>query len=149
MLKKICNPFVLIISIFLFSGCTSTKKISEIQNKPLVGTFWSLEKIDKNKISDYGKAPYIIFSETGKFNGTTGCNRYFGNYLLTKKTITLESTGATKKMCANMEIERLYLSALKREIKTFTIMGDTLVFFEKGKEVLRFTASDNTETPKE
>lgn len=149
MLKKIFSPIIIIISILLVTSCTSTKRINKIENKPLVGTFWSLEKVDKSNISDYGKSPYIIFSETGKFNGTTGCNRYFGNYYLTKKTITLESSGATKKMCANMEIEKLYLSALKKEIKTYTIVGDTLIFFEKGKEVLRFVASDNTETPKE
>lgn len=149
MLKKIYFPILLITLSLIIFGCSTLRKNSIVQNKPLVGTYWSLEKIDKNKIPDYGKAPYIIFSETGNFNGTSGCNRYFGTYILTKKTITLENSGATKKMCANMEIEKIYFSALKKEIKTFSIVGDTLVFFEKGREVLRFVASDNTETPKE
>lgn len=149
MLKKIYFPILLITLSLIIFGCSTLRKNSKIQNKPLVGTYWSLEKIDKNKIPDYGKAPYIIFSETGNFNGTSGCNRYFGTYILTKKTITLENSGATKKMCANMEIEKIYFSALKKEIKTFSIVGDTLMFFEKGREVLRFVASDNTETPKE
>lgn len=149
MLKKIYLPIFLIALSLIIFGCATLKKNSEIQNKPLVGTYWSLEKIDKNAIPDYGRAPYIIFSESGNFNGTSGCNRYFGTYLLTKKTITLENSGATKKMCANMEIERIYFSALKKEIKTFSIVGDTLVLYEKGREVLRYVASDNTETPKE
>lgn len=149
MIKKIYSPIILIATILLIVSCSSTKKITEIQNKPLIGTYWSLEKIDKNNILDYGKRPNIIFSETGNFNGTTGCNRYFGNYILTKKTITLESTGATKKMCANMEIERIYLGALKKDLRTYTIVGDTLIFFDKGREALRFIASDNTESPKE
>ena len=149
MLKKIYLPIFLIALSLIIFGCATLKKNSQIQNKPLVGTYWSLEKIDKTPIPDYGRAPYIIFSESGNFNGTSGCNRYFGTYLLTKKTITLENSGATKKMCANMEIERLYFSALKKEIKTFSIVGDTLVLYEKGREVLRYVASDNTETPKE
>lgn len=149
MLKKIYLPIFLIALSLIIFGCATLKKNTEIQNKPLVGTYWSLEKIDKTPIPDYGRAPYIIFSESGNFNGTSGCNRYFGTYLLTKKTITLENSGATKKMCANMEIERLYFSALKKEIKTFSIVGDTLVLYEKGREVLRYVASDNTETPKE
>jgi heat shock protein HslJ len=149
MLKKIYYPFVLISLSLIIFGCSTLRENPKVQNKPLVGTYWSLEKIDKNRIPDYGRTPYIMFSETGNFNGTSGCNRYFGTYILTKKTITLENTGATKKMCANMEIEKIYFSALKKEIKTFTIVGDTLVFYEKGKEVLRFIASDNTENPKE
>lgn len=149
MIKKFYFPIILTTLCLIIFGCSTLRRNSTIQNKPLVGTYWSLEKINKNKIPDYGKAPYIIFSETGNFNGTSGCNRYFGTYILTKKTITLENSGATKKMCANMEIEKNYFSALKKEIKTFTIVGDTLILFEKGKEVLRYVASDNTESPKE
>lgn len=149
MLKKIYFPIALIALFLIIYGCSTLRKNHTIQNKPLVGTFWTLEKIEKNRIPDYGKPPYIIFSENGNFNGTSGCNRYFGTYILTKKTITLENSGATKKMCANMEIEKNYFSALKKEIKTFSIVGDTLILFEKGREVLRFVASDNTETPKE
>lgn len=149
MLKKIYCPIILIASIILIVSCTSTKKINKIQNKPLVGTYWSLDKIDKNNFLNYGSKPFIIFAETGNFNGTTGCNRFFGNYILNKNTITLENSGATKKMCANMETERLYLGALKKEIQNYTIVGDTLIFFEQGKEVLRFIATENTENPKE
>ncbi len=125
-------------------GCSTLLKKNKPLNKPLIGTFWSLEKINQNKIPQIGTIPYILFSESGNFNGIAGCNKYFGTYILNKKTIAIENSGATKKMCANMEVERLYLGALKKEINYYKIMGDTLILFERNKEVLRFTAKENT-----
>ncbi|HNX20917.1 MAG TPA: META domain-containing protein [Bacteroidales bacterium] len=125
-------------------GCSTLLKKNKSQNKPLIGTFWSLDKVNQNKFPEIGSTPYILFSESGNFNGVAGCNKYFGTFILNKKTISIENSGATKKMCANMEVERLYLGALKKEINYYKIFGDTLILFERNKEVLRFVAKENT-----
>ncbi|HPE40570.1 MAG TPA: META domain-containing protein [Bacteroidales bacterium] len=124
-------------------GCSGLLKKNKVVNKPLVGTYWSLEKINQIKIPQFGTIPYILFAESGNFNGIAGCNKYFGTYILNKKTISIENSGATKKMCANMEVEKQYFGALKKEINYYKILGDTLILFERNKEVLRFIAKDN------
>jgi heat shock protein HslJ len=145
-MKKHFFYFTLIVIIGIgFAGCSALKNKNKIQNKPLVGTVWNAVKINKVDIPAVGSAPYILFAETGNFNGSTGCNKYFGTFILNKKTISMENSGATKKLCANMEIERLYLGALKKEINYYTIIGDTLVLYEKTTEVLRFIANNNPE----
>ena len=124
-------------------GCSTLLKKNKSQNKPLIGTYWSLEKVNQNKVPDIGNTPYILFSETGNFNGIASCNKYFGTFILNRKTIAIENTGATKKMCANMELEKIYFGALKKEINYYKIMGDTLILFERNKEVLRYIAKEN------
>ena len=124
-------------------GCSTLLKKNKTQSKPLIGTYWSLVSVNQNKIPNIGSSPYILFSESGNYNGVAGCNKYFGTFILNKKTIAIENTGATKKMCANMEIEKLYFGALKKEINYYKIMGDTLVLYERSKEVLRYIAKEN------
>lgn len=126
-----------------FVGCSVLKNNKKIENKPLIGTVWNVVKINKTEIPAIGSTPFILFSETGNYNGSTGCNKFFGTFILNKKTISMENSGATKKMCANMEIERQFLGAIKREINYYTIQADTLVLYEKTTEVLRFVASKN------
>ena len=140
--KTITYSIILLLSSISIS-CSGLLKQNKVVNKPLVGTYWSLEKINQTKIPQFGTIPYILFAETGNFNGIAGCNRYFGTYILNKKTISIENSGATKKMCANMEIEKQYFGALKKEINYYKILGDTLILFERNKEVLRYIAKDN------
>jgi heat shock protein HslJ len=141
------NKTLLLLTVILLGttiiGCSTLLKKNKTQCKPLIGTYWSLVSINQNKIPNIGNAPYILFSESGNYNGVAGCNKYFGTFILNKKTIAIENTGATKKMCANMEIEKLYFGSLKKEINYYKILGDTLILFERNKEVLRYIAKEN------
>ena len=141
------NKTLLLLTVVLLGGsmigCSTLLKKNKTQSKPLIGTYWSLVSVNQNKIPNIGSSPYILFSESGNYNGVAGCNKYFGTFILNKKTIAIENTGATKKMCANMEIEKLYFGALKKEINYYKIMGDTLVLYERSKEVLRYIAKEN------
>ena len=141
------NKTLLLLTVVLLGttmiGCSTLLKKNKIQSKPLIGTYWSLVSVNQNKIPNIGTTPYILFSESGNYNGVAGCNKYFGTFILNKKTIAIENTGATKKMCANMELEKIYFGALKKEINYYKIMGDTLILFERNKEVLRYIAKEN------
>lgn len=141
------NKTLLLLTVVLLGttmiGCSTLLKKNKIQSKPLIGTYWSLVSVNQNKIPNIGSTPYILFSESGNYNGVAGCNKYFGTFILNKKTIAIENTGATKKMCANMDVEKLYFGALKKEINYYKIMGDTLVLYERSKEVLRYIAKEN------
>ena len=112
------NKTLLLLTVVLLGstmiGCSTLLKKNKTQSKPLIGTYWSLVSVNQNKIPNIGSSPYILFSESGNYNGVAGCNKYFGTFILNKKTIAIENTGATKKMCANMEIEKLYFGALKK-----------------------------------
>ena len=144
MKKQILKCSLVLLIGISFVGCSVLKNNKKIENKPLIGTVWNVVKINKTEIPAIGSTPFILFSETGNYNGSTGCNKFFGTFILNKKTISMENSGATKKMCANMEVERLYLGALKKEINYYKILGDTLILFERNKEVLRFVAKENT-----
>ena len=133
--------FLLPILAFVFLAVTLPPKKKKDQNKPLTETHWELIKVFGEEIPAMENPPYIIFETDGKCHGYLGCNQFFCAYFNKKKSISLDYAGATKKLCFNnMEVEEQFLSALRREVKTYIIDKDILIIYDKTKEVLRFVA---------
>lgn len=130
-----------VLAIAFLSFAVPSKKKKD-QNKSLTETHWELKKIFGEEIATLEKPPFIIFDTEGKYHGYLGCNQFFGSYFNKKKNISFDYAGSTKKLCFNnMEVEQQFLSALKAEIKTYTITNDTLIIYDKSnKEVLLFVA---------
>ncbi len=129
----------MILAAVCFVGCKTTNKATEANNKPLVGTQWNLvaingEAIDSNQVIQ----PFIIFDADGNFNGNLGCNTFFGTYYQKKQKIELTYSGATKRLCHEMETEKSVIQALKAEINNFTISGNTLTLYAGKVEILKF-----------
>lgn len=142
-------PFIFLFSALLL-GCVSTKKVKEANlHKPLTSTYWELYAISGNIMEDNSpKTAYIVFDTNGTYHGNFGCNRFFGNYFQNgKKKITMEYAGATKMLCPDMQTEKLFYGALKREIKQFKIEGKMLILSTKNEEVIRFYAVDTILKP--
>ena len=132
---------IALLAVLLFAGCATTKNSSSNTENtpPLLLTQWSLQSIDQKPLPETSpKSPFIVFDTNGRYYGNFGCNSFFGTYYQKKKKIELEYSGATKMLCSDMEMERAFMKAMKREINTFTINKDTLVLFEEGVEVMRF-----------
>ena len=120
---------------------TLPSKKKKDQNKPLTETHWELKKIFGKDIPSLERVPFIIFKDDDSYHGYLGCNQFFGKYFAKKKTISFDHSGSTRKLCFNnMDVENLFLSALKSDIKTYIITNDTLILYDKSKEVLRFEA---------
>ena len=137
-MKKISLLFVAFAA-FLLLACIASKRAPK--PIPLQSTYWVLTAVEGKSIADIPqiKTPYIIFDTNYKYYGDFGCNQFFGSYNFGKKRLSMDYAGATKKMCSEMQIEKLFAAALHKEIKYYTIEGNTLTLKDMQKnEVLRF-----------
>ena len=125
-------------------GCKTTKRNASGGQLPLVGTQWNLMAIDGKEIGhEFALRPFITFDTAGGVQGNLGCNTFFGEYTVNKKRkMTLDFQGATKRLCQQMEVERLFMKTLKRDITRYEIKGGELVIFAGDDEVMRFTGVD-------
>lgn len=123
------------------TACMTAKKKAEMaQNKPLVGTYWVLKSVKSEDVPKSIITPNIVFKSDGRYSGNLGCNSFFGTYHCGKKKIKMEFEGATKRLCENMKVEKLFFSNLHSEFTQYEIIEDTLILKDKNGEVLRFFA---------
>lgn len=142
-MKRISLVIVTIIIISLFTSCLTAKEKEELaRNKSLEETYWLLKAIDGNPIPDSFVTPNITFDGNGHFTGNLGCNRFGGTYFSNKEHISMGFEGATKRLCDNMRTEKMFKSALQRDIKTYSIHIDTLRMKDKQGEVMLFIAGE-------
>lgn len=125
-------------------GCKTSKKSVSSGQYPLVGTQWNLVKLNGAEIgADFALRPFITFDTAEAVQGNLGCNTFFGTYSVNKKhKMTLEFQGATKRLCKQMEVEKKFMQALKRDITRYEIKGDELILFAEDEEVMRFVGVD-------
>lgn len=132
---------LLVTIVLTMSACMTAKKKAEMaQNKPLVDTYWVLKSVKGEDIPKCIITPNIVFHADGKFTGNLGCNIFYGNYYSGKKKIRMEFEGATKKLCENMKVEKLFLQQLHSEFRQYEIDKDVLILKDKDGEVMRFFA---------
>lgn len=123
------------------TACMTAKKKAEMaQNKPLVGTYWVLKSVKGEDVPKSIITPNIVFKSDGRYSGNLGCNSFFGTYHCGKKKIKMEFEGATKRLCENMKVEKLFFANLHSEFTQYEIIEDTLILKDKNGEVLRFFA---------
>ena len=132
------------LTLILGCCCKTSKKNVKSENLPLVGTQWNLVAIDGNEISaEFALRPFITFDSVGAVQGNLGCNTFFGTYEINKKhKMTLEYQGATKRLCQKMDIEKQFISALRKDINQYQIKGNELILFSENNEVIRFEGVD-------
>ncbi len=86
--------------------------------------------------------PIIAFTDDGPVSGTSGCNIFFGGYVLSDGTLTIREIESTK-MTSTPEVldqERVFFSLLLKA-KTYSRDGDCLRLFDtSGREILSFTS---------
>lgn len=144
MKNMICSILVIML-VLTCSCCKTTKKGVSKDQYPLVGTQWMLAALEGEDIgTDFALRPFITFDTNGNIQGNLGCNSFFGSYKVNKKQkMTLEFTGASKRLCQQMGVERHFLKVLKRDIVRYKIIGNELFLFaEEDEEVMRFTGVD-------
>jgi len=130
--------FALAIMALGLCGCKTSQKAAESKNSPLVGTQWQLEAIANQADLGFATQPYIIFNEDGSLAGNLGCNSFFGTYYQKKQKMTIDFTGATKKLCTEMATETAFLKGLKAGISNYEIKDSTLILYADKEEVFRF-----------
>lgn len=132
------------LTLILGCCCKTSKKNVKSENLPLIGTQWNLVAIDGSEVSaEFALRPFITFDSAGAIQGNLGCNTFFGTYEINKKhKMTLEYQGATKRLCQRMEVEKQFISALRKDINQYQIKGNELILLSENNEILRFEGVD-------
>ena len=143
-MQKIIYPLIAMTLILSCCSCKTSKKSVAKEQYPLVGTQWNLTHLDGAEIgADFALRPFITFDTAGAMQGSLGCNSFFGTYSVNKKhKMTLEFEGSTKRLCKQMEVEKKFMQALKRDITRYEIKGEELILFAGDDEVMRLTGVD-------
>ncbi len=92
---------------------------------------------------------YVQFETDGKLAGYAGCNRFFGNYQLSRNTISIEPLGVTRKACSSqvMSFEISFIEALQ-SAKTVARTETRIAFRnDQGQATSRFDAIDRQQSP--
>jgi heat shock protein HslJ len=128
------------------SGCRTAKETASTGD--LCNIQWNLVAIDGRDIDTAAceQKPYIVFEQDGSYYGNFSCNAFFGNYCLKKQKIELSYSGATKMLCSQMSTEDAMMKALKKEIDSFTMSGNTLNLYSGKKETMRFVNGGKPES---
>ena len=139
-MRKVMYSLMTIILILSCSCCKTSKKNMKTDKYPLVGTQWMLVALEGEEFSkEFALHPFIVFDTAGSFQGNLGCNSFFGSYEVTKKQkMRFEFQGATKRLCSKMEVERRFLSILKRDVSRYEKHDDELILFSENEELMRF-----------
>lgn len=145
MRSNFVTNLMLVTGLFILSVCitscmTAKKKKASEQNKPLTETYWIMTHVKGETIAKSVIPPTIVFGTDGRYSGNTGCNEYYGTYHSRKDKITMSFEGATKRLCKNMKVEKLFLQNLHAEYRRYEIRKDTLYLMDTQGEVLRFIA---------
>jgi len=82
-------------------------------------------------------------SDTGRVNGSTGCNAYFSTYQIDGETLTVGPAGSTRRACLTpegiMEQEQDFLTALQAA-ESYQIESDQLtISYDSGAGLLTFS----------
>lgn len=120
-------------SILLIVSCSSDKK----NPTDAINNFdWNVTQI--GGISTFERTPtFQIKIENNKIEGSTGCNRFFGNISLEGHKMSVQNVGATKMACNDMQTEIAFLKALKN-VTHFEIEKDKLKLLSEDSKVLMY-----------
>jgi len=77
--------------------------------------------------------------DSGRVSGYSGCNRVFGNYVLTGSSLSVGPLGMTRMACdKGMDLEHRYATALD-SVRGYRVTADTLELLgEDGATLARF-----------
>ena len=139
-MKKTVYCLMAIALILICSCCKTSKKNVKTEKYPLIGTQWMLVALEGEEFAkEFALHPFIVFDTAGSFQGNLGCNSFFGSYEVSKKQkMRIEFQGATKRLCSKMEVERRFLSVLKRDVTRYELKDDQLIIFSEDEELMRF-----------
>ena len=107
------------------------------------GVKWELRELNGRQLRD--SRAFIEFDVSSRrLSGDAGCNRFFGNYTLSRGSFTTSGVGATKRACSDtetMRTENAFLRVLDRATG-LTRNGNNLVLFRGETRLARFRADE-------
>lgn len=105
----------------------------------LFGKRWTLTEMEDRKFS--AEAPNIEFDrERQRVSGSSGCNRFTGDFQANGSLLTFSPMAGTKRACIDTEVQRVETVFLKLLATTtrFEVQGNTLRLFADEAPTLSF-----------
>lgn len=116
----------------------------EDQLRAIVDKKWQLETVRGKAVEypDYVRPAYVIFSDSNRLQGFSGCNSFFGAYRLTGNSISIHPQGMTTAACPPGYSARPLRSVLL--LADGVELREGVLYLKKGEEVLgTFTAAED------
>ena len=107
----------------------------------LFGTRWRLTEMGERSFGT--GEPYLEFDrEQGRFSGSSGCNRIFGNFRVEGADLKFTPAASTRRACLGPEAQQVEASFLKALETTtrFRIQSDVLRLYANDSPILVFRA---------
>ncbi len=108
-------------SAFMFAMCNNNGNIPVESN-------WEVEYVYSDGAEIAPPAEHeatLAFLKDSRIAGTTGCNRFFGDFTAQEGNLKLENVGSTRMMCPDMAFETAYLGAIANSV-AYTVSNDEL-----------------------
>ncbi len=118
----------------MVAGCAGMWNSESVDGDSLVGTYWQVESVDSGGIIDNSMIT-VSFPEQGRIAGSTGCNRFMGNFVVSDKgKVSVSGLGSTRRACpeALMNQESKVLAALESTVKVEMEGRQWLLFVDAG-----------------
>lgn len=145
--KQILLPSLTIATALLLTACNTTnlpQQTAMVDDwSAVTDKEWVLTKVTEGNLTLEPMSPVLAsanFAADGKVTGSTGCNRYFGNYTRSESSLTLSQLGATQMMCMEdaMEIEHAFTRAMEN-VTGWKVIDNTLSLSDRsGKVIMEF-----------
>lgn len=97
----------------LFASCAASKADVKEQ-QTLLSSAWKIVKVNGEAAAGED-VPSMTLDAKG-VSGSTGCNRYFGSYILSGNKLKFDKVGSTQRLCANAPAEGAILEALGKVV---------------------------------
>ncbi|MBQ5814413.1 MAG: META domain-containing protein [Flavobacteriales bacterium] len=118
----------------MFVSCDNTPKLP-------VDVQYDIVAIGDYKTMESSR-PEITFTADGRFHGTTGCNRYFGEYTVEGNAITIaDNMGMTRMFCPESDSQEQLIADQLPRIAEFDVKGDDLTLTTTNGQVLHCVKS--------
>lgn len=130
-MRRFVYSFAMAAAIFVFSMCSNNSNIPVESN-------WSVEYICNNGIQIAPPAEHnatIAFLKDSKIAGETGCNRFFGDYVVHGEKIRFENVGSTRMMCPQMQFETAYLQIIS-DVASYDLSSGQLTLKDSAGNII-------------
>jgi putative lipoprotein len=136
------KPLLILLTAIILAACTASNAPA---GSSLTGTAWTLQSLAGVPIGKVQRTPTIEFRSDNDVGGSGGCNSWGGGYERKGSTIRFGQLRTTLMACEHgMDVEGQFHAALK-QVRTFSVTGDTLVLNgEADAELARFARTSGT-----
>ena len=101
---------------------------------------WTVLKL--KGLDQLSSAPTLVFQEEDqRLSGFAGCNNFFSTYHLKGKEITIDQSGATRKLCPDMSVENAFFKLLP-EVARYEVVKKELYLYNVSDELLIIAMSN-------